>query len=709
MNKPESVPAGVQLVPYPREVKRAPGRTVLTASATIELSPRPDARLKLASEMVRRKLDGAGDGPSAGVRLASLSALGSKSAWLDERLRRFLEGADDDGAYVLSVGGGGAVVVGRTSLGALYGAQTLLQLMERKDADYSLQNLEVRDFPAVKDRYLAIAMSWYAGYGRVGFGSQLWGREQWFWFIDWCLEHKVNGVNICMYGYYPFRFDEYPETVFRDVETTTWLQEAGREAKVLYTHPNVADEFLPELTRYANLRGITVLCYLGLNTFNGGYALAHPESRYQSDDPKKFHQFMYNLCPSRPDVRRFFDATIRRLLQMGFNGILLEESEGSGFCECGSCRKAYYGKDEDSRSALHKADYELFNRLYSVAKGERKDAVIGIRAWRMGSETGVDDLRVGRRQVPAETLVYWSNGMDAKKFGGWVEVFGPDRIAGQDAECLGFSTLYDGLVYMFPRQYASYIKFVNHGYRPEYPQSLEMDVRQYLLAAKHRCRGVLGYAFNWNGWELAPLSLSQYGWNPGAFSLPDFVRYGYLHQFGKAGGDVARAVWDLPLVLETRVCEGAGSVPRDDPVSGGLAGLTSLQVPTRFGEGKGEEKALEADLVKARASLRLLLGIDVRGMSEQNRITLSYLRHAAERTTYICLAALEYRKALAAERSGAPKELALQHFRDALGWTLEDYRVVRESAFDLKEEFHSRILRAIDTISGRVAKYEKTR
>jgi hypothetical protein len=704
-NRPVDALGGVYPVPYPQSVRRTPGRTTITASAAVELPTRPDARERLAAEMVRKRLEGVATGASAAVRIASFPSVASKGTLLDEGARRFLETAGDE-AYVLRVGRGGVVVVGKTSLGTLYGVQTLLQLLERRDDHFSVQNLEVQDFPAVRDRYIAIAMSWYAGYGRVGFGSQLWGREQWFWFIDWCLEHRVNGVNICMYGYYPFRFEEYPETVFKDVETTTWLSEAGREAKVLYTHPNVADEFLPELIRYANDRGITVLCYLGLNTFNGGYALAHPESRYQSDDPSKYHQFMYNLCPSRPDVRRFFDATVRRLLEIGFNGILLEESEGSGFCECGPCRRAYYGKSGDSRSALHRADYELFNRLYSVAREKKPDAVVGIRAWRMGSETGVDDLRVGRKHVPEDTLVYWSNAMDPDKFDGWVEVFGPERIVGQDAECLGFSTLYDGLVYMFPRQYASYLKFVDPGYKPQYPQSLEMDVRQYLLAAKYHCRGVLGYAFNWNGWELAPLSLAQYGWNPEAFSLPDFVRYGYLHQFGRAGEAIAEAVWGLPLVLETRICEGSASVPRDDPVSGGLAGLTSLQVPTRFGEGRGEEKALAADLAKANKSLLLLQGVDGRGMKEQDRITLDYLRHAAERTNYICKAALEYRKALAAERSGASKATVRSHFQAALDWALEDYRVVKESSFDLHEEFHSRILTVIDTISGKVSSCE---
>ena len=287
-----------------------------------------------------------------------------------------------------------------------------------------------------------------------------------------------------------------------------------------------------------------------------------------------------------------------------------------------------------------------------------------------------------------------------------MDVFGPDRIAGQDAETLGFSTLYDGLVYMLPRQYSSYVKFVDPGYRPSYPQSLPADVKQYRRAADLGCVGVTGYAFNWNGWELAPLCLAQYGWNPSAFTLDEFLENGYRHQFGESGRAVSRAMSALPIVLETRICEGAETVPRDDPVSGGLAGLTSLQVPTKFGEGAGEEKALNEDLWRAKRALKLLQGVDAGdGMEEQDRITLRYMKTAAARTICICKAAIEYRKALSLEREKRPAALIASHLSRSLYWTKEDYRLVRESAFDLTEEFHGRITDAIETISTRLGQW----
>ena len=326
-------------------------------------------------------------------------------------------------------------------------------------------------------------------------------------------------------------------------------QEAGRETTVLYTHPNVTDEFLPDVIRYANARGITVLCYGGLNTFNGGYSLAHPESRYRSDDPEKFHQFRYNLCPSREDVKRYFDASARRILQLGFNGLLLEESEGSGFCECASCRRAYYGSDGDSRDALHKADYELFNRLYRVIKKEKPDAIVGIRAWRMGSETGVEALRAGEK-IPADAPVFWSNAMDESRFKGWVDVFGPRSDNGpgrRDTRILHPLRWPDLHV---PGQYSNYVKYVDPAYAPQYPQSLPNDVEQYQLAAE--CTVAVespatpstGMDGNWprsvwlnsGGIQRACLSTSSQ-WIRGTSSASTETT-------------VARAIRSLPIVLE---------------------------------------------------------------------------------------------------------------------------------------------------------------
>ncbi len=695
------------LVPYPRSVRWFKGQVTFASPPEIEISAAADTKERLSAEQIQTRFQELGNGKrKVIVRLGSLATVEDSDSWLPNGRKRFSRLPSNQG-YILKVERRRVTLLGKSPLGTLYGAQTFLQLIAKRNDKLVAPCVEIMDYPAVENRVLAPAMSWYSGYGRVGFASQLWGWEQWKSFVDWCLAHKINGLNVCIYGYYPFQFEEYPESVFKDVEMKTWVREVGGEMTIRYTHPNVQHEFLQELIRYANARGISVLCYFGLNTFNGGYALAHPESRYHSKNPEKYRQFKYNLCPSRDDTRNYLEASVRKLLRLGFNGIVLEESEGSGFCECDRCTRAYWSEEMDSRKALHRADYELFNRLYKVIKEEDPKAVVGVRLWRMGSEMGVDYLRENKKQIPSDTLIFWSNGMDYEKFKGWVEVFGPDRIMGQDAELLGFSALYAGLFYLVPEQYSSYIKYVDPSFEPSYPQSLYNDIRQYVQAAEHGCGGVTGYAFTWNGWEIAPLSLAQFGWNPKAFEARKFIAYGYSHLFGaRVGPLVAKAALGLPIVLESRVCEVEVSVTRGDPVSAGLGALTSLQVPTKFGEGRGEILELKEDVRKAGRSLNLIQRALRSNLDLPSRMSLRYLENAAKRTIRICKAGVEYRKALELERKERPSRERIEaHLQSSLEDMVEDHLIVRENSFDLTEEFHERITKAIETIRGRLARW----
>ena len=670
-----------------------------------------DSKEKLAVECIAKLLgrlpDVKREGAKIEIRVGSMSTLEDVSSWLTEQETGRLKDVSDQG-YLLKVGKKGVTLVGKTPIGTLYGAQTLVQLLNRNGKGYTIPCLKVLDYPSVEKRFLAPAMAWYAGYNRIGFGTQLWGWEQWKWFIDWCLQHKVNGLNLCIYGYYPFRFDEYPEAVLSDLQVKTWAKEVGLEMVVRYTHPNITDEFLPRLISYANERGIEVYCYFGLNTFNGGYGKAHPRSRFYSTNPDKFGQFKYNLCPSKKDVVTYLEKSVRRLLEIGFNGIVFEESEGSGFCECAECQRHYYESDRDPRKALHRADYELLNRLYRVIKNAKPDAAFGVRMWRMGTELDIEYLKKQKDQIPSDALIFWSNGIDYNKFAAWTEAFGPERIMGEDAESMGFATIYGKLIFLVPAQYASYVEMVDPSFEPSYPQNLQNDIRQYQQAAKHGCRGVTGYAFEWYGYEIAPLSLAQYGWNPNKFKQNEFFEYGFKHLFGpKLGPEIAQSCLTLPIVLETRVCEDVASIsPRDDPVRGGLPGLVSLTIPTKFG-GVADMKALQADLLKAENSLKTFQKTipEFHG-DPQYRISLQYLENAARRTVSICKAGLEYRMALRLEkRNSPPRELIISHLESALKNLEEDYLVVKDNFFDLTDEFYVRIGKSIEIVSNRLRRW----
>ena len=56
---------------------------------------------------------------------------------------------------------------------------TLKQLFSRDGAGWRVGKVTIFDYPSVAIRSLLTTFAWYAGYGRIGFDSQLWGFEEW--------------------------------------------------------------------------------------------------------------------------------------------------------------------------------------------------------------------------------------------------------------------------------------------------------------------------------------------------------------------------------------------------------------------------------------------------------------------------------------------------------------------------------------------------
>ena len=54
---------------------------------------------------------------------------------------------------------------------------------------------------------------------------------------------------MCMYGYWPFDFHEYPETCLKNIPMKVWNPESGNYVDILYTHSNLVKEFLPSSSR----------------------------------------------------------------------------------------------------------------------------------------------------------------------------------------------------------------------------------------------------------------------------------------------------------------------------------------------------------------------------------------------------------------------------------------------------------------------------
>ena len=141
--------------------------------------------------------------------------------------------------YTLKISAAGAEIKYIGKAGYINAVTSLKMLIKGEKGAYTLPMCEIVDYPSVAVRAVAPTFSWYAGYGRIGFDSQLWGYDEWVEFMNVSLDNKINQFNMVMYGYWPFEFEEYPETVFRDIPVKIWNAENRRWLTVRYTHPNI--------------------------------------------------------------------------------------------------------------------------------------------------------------------------------------------------------------------------------------------------------------------------------------------------------------------------------------------------------------------------------------------------------------------------------------------------------------------------------------
>jgi hypothetical protein len=256
------------------------------------------------------------------IRLGSVEE-GYQRRWLTDEQGSFLANAETSPeASVLTITPEGITVVGKGKWGMLFGVQTVNQLAiqaarEKRD---SLPCLTIRDWPDAKWRCLSPQLAWYAGWGSrfEGYDNGNWSFDEWKWMVDWSLLHKCNAWAVCMYGKWPFSLPGY-EADTLDFDSFYYDLKTGQKTPFHYTHRNIKKEFLPELFRYANARGVQVHAYIGKNTYNGTYLQRHPEADAKS--------LVKEGIPFTPGLREYWSAFIKRILEQGFNGFVFEDPE----------------------------------------------------------------------------------------------------------------------------------------------------------------------------------------------------------------------------------------------------------------------------------------------------------------------------------------------------------------------------------------------
>lgn len=603
--------AAHRLIPYPQKVTGVAGSLRISSqpNVEVELGAEPAVRIgqqQLEAFFARISFSRKPAPRAVRIRIGTVGDSTRRPPWLTAQELDAARGLHVQG-YLLRIGQSEIRVVGRTGLGALYGVQTLLQLLSQARPTLVLPRLEIEDYPEVPERFLAIQLAWYAsapGQQTFGFGSQLWTAGQWKWFLDWCLRHKINGIDLCMYGYWPFPFPEYPESVLADRPVKTWDEQTGKIVTRRMTHPNVEREFLPEVIRYAQARGIRVNAYIGLNSYNGGYLYHHPETHPFLPDQaasagrqpgQTYHYDEMDL--SHAAVRKYLRDSVQRMMRMGFDGVTFEMNEGvTTVCTKPACIPLFWGGYEHLVTPVSmpkqtplqvrvRSDAALLNDLYRAIAAVRPAAEVGLiyhmLTYRYGwKEETLAAVRRLRALLP--DAVYFTQGPRAplagelagSQFERWLEIV--DRKTYRHGSNLGG---------------APTIFFNNDpetrgdgGENDYWLWPLQLSIAQDRAAAKLRLRGSTAYAFSWYGQEILPLITAQYSWRsagPPGVADRDYLRYASQSMYGENVGRLAARAFALPP---------PGDPHYQPPASGTLAeGEAILLARQALREYRGEE------------------------------------------------------------------------------------------------------------------------
>ena len=433
--------------------------------------------------------------------------------------------------------------------GFIYGLSTLKQLFEKRKEEYICPLVSIIDWPSIKYRGLSTTFAWYAGYGRIGFDMQLWGMVEWKEFLNICSDYKINQINLCLYGYWPFELSEYPETVFKNFSMRIWNPESENWLEVEYKHPNIAEQFLPELIKYGHILGIKFFAYIGLNSYNGGYASVHKEKRMKLPSKSQFINDFDSLCLSDNTVLTYLKKSMQTIIEQGFDGIDFEESEEAfWYCNCESCKNTFWKNASTPEETLHAANSTLLNFLYKELKKIKPDIIIGLRAWRQPPLVRSESLiKQMVESIPDDIVLFWAPGqyVEDSEFEKWVKAFGRERIRARDTEAIGFAAGLGRLIRPFKC----------NGLRCEeesITQYIEEDIRQHRGSVKMKVAGINGYLFEWFGFFMALFVHSYYGWG-GDREPEDFYHYALKTVFGNLEPDIYDVMTNMFTIHESQL------------------------------------------------------------------------------------------------------------------------------------------------------------
>ncbi len=285
------VPASFMLMPMPASVKPANGRVPITSSTTVALRGFQDDRLRAAIQRAMRRLES-----RTGYLMARGFASDAAAATLVIDCQgpgAALPSLDEDESYGLTASGSQIVLRAPTTVGAMRGIETFLQLLSGDAHGFFIPAVEIQDKPRFKWRGLLIDA------GRHFEPVEVIKRQ-----LDGMAAVKMNVLHFHLSEDQGFRVEsfKYPK-----------LQELGSDGDY-YTQAQLRD-----IVEYARQRGIRVVPEFDMPGHVTSWVVGYPELA-SAPGPytiaRGFGVFDPAFDPTRESTYKFIDGFIGEMVKL---------------------------------------------------------------------------------------------------------------------------------------------------------------------------------------------------------------------------------------------------------------------------------------------------------------------------------------------------------------------------------------------------------
>ncbi len=279
------------LMPAPAQMQSGSGQLIIDPSFTIAMSGKGDGRLERALERFAGQLRA-----ETGMLPINIKMVGTESANLvvhADRASKEIPELGEDESYTLEITPSGAKLTAPTTLGAMHGLQTFLQLVESTPSGFAVPAVSMQDKPRFPWRGLMIDV----------------GRH--FIPLD-VLKRNIDGMAAVKLNVFHWHLSE--NQGFRmESQKFSKLHEMGSDG-FYYTQAEARD-----LIAYAAERGIRVVPEFDMPGHSTAWFLGYPElasgpGPYQIE--RQWGVFDPAMDPTRESTYKFIDSFIEEMAEL---------------------------------------------------------------------------------------------------------------------------------------------------------------------------------------------------------------------------------------------------------------------------------------------------------------------------------------------------------------------------------------------------------